>query len=324
MRIILSQKTNPYQNLATEEYLLKNFTDDIFFIYIDTNSIIVGKHQNTLSEINYSFVTENEIPVVRRLSGGGTVFHDPGNINFCFITSGEKGELVNFKKYTTPIVEFLKSLNVNAHFGGRNDILIEGCKISGNACHVYKNKVMHHGTLLFNSQLSSLTQALKNDPLKFKDKAVKSVRSKVTNIQDHLDKDIPVQSFVEQLAAYIVNNYSCESYTITEDDYKVINELVETKFDTWEWNFGYSPKYTFKKRIKSDSGKRYEINMQVIKGSIKEISIKSNASDKTKINALEEVMLESLHQKEEIQQKTKEIFIDWKELRQEELLEALF
>ena len=190
MKIIISQKTDAYTNLATEEFLLKNFTEDIFFLYINSKSIIVGKHQNALAEINYKIISENKIPVVRRLSGGGTVFHDPGNINFCFITSGVKTELVNFERYMTPIVEFLNSLNVNAQLGGRQDILIDGSKISGNACHVFKSRVMHHGTLLFNSQLGTLTQALKNDPLKFKDKAVKSVRSKVTNIQDHLKAKI--------------------------------------------------------------------------------------------------------------------------------------
>ncbi|WP_066630326.1 lipoate--protein ligase family protein [Labilibacter marinus] len=324
MRIILSKKTDPYQNLATEEYLLKNFTEDIFFLYINHKSIIVGKHQNALSEINYKFVSENEIPVVRRLSGGGTVFHDPGNINFCFITSGAKGELVNFKKYTTPIVEFLKSININAHFGGRNDILIEGCKISGNASHVFKSRVMHHGTLLFNSQLGSLTQSLKNDPMKFKDRSVKSVRSKVTNIHDHLKQDKEVDTFVEELSEYIITNYNCDKYELNKDDYTTIDKLVETKFRTWEWNFGYSPKYELKKRIKSISGKRYEVILNVNKGNILEARLKSNANNKDKILELETALKESLHQMDSIKEKTFTVFSSWDELKQEELIDALF
>lgn len=324
MKIILSQKTDPFQNLATEEYLLKNFSDDIFFLYTNSKSIIIGKHQNTLSEINYKFVIENKIPVVRRLSGGGTVFHDPGNINFCFITSGSKGELVNFKKYTTPIIDFLQSININAQHGGRNDIVIEGSKISGNACHVYKGRVLHHGTLLFNSKLKSLTNALKNDPLKFKDKAVKSVRSKVTNIHDHLPKEKNVDIFVNELANYIINNYHCEKYVLSENEYKNINTLVETKFNTWEWNFGYSPKYNLKKRFKSEYGKRFEINLSVKKGNVISASLKTNATNKNKITELENILIDTLHQKEAIETKTKIVFESWEELTQAELIEALF
>ncbi len=324
MLIILSQTNNPFHNIATEEYLLKNFKEDIFFLYINSKSIIVGKHQNTLAEINYSFVNENNIPVIRRLSGGGTVFHDPGNINFCFITSGNKGELVNFKKHTTPIVNFLNSLNVNAAHGGRNDILIEGCKISGNACHVYKSRVMHHGTLLFNSKLKSLTNALKNDPLKFTDKAVKSVRSKVTNIYDHLTNKIEVDVFVNQLNQYIINNYYCTSYTLSNDDNKTIDNLVNEKFTTWEWNYGYSPKYELKKRIKSTSGKRFEIIFHVQKGKISEVKIKSNSTEKENLIELQEILNTSLHHYEDIKNKTANVFSQLRDLKQNELLDALF
>ncbi len=324
MLIILSQTNNPFHNIATEEYLLKNFKEDVFFLYINSKSIIVGKHQNTLAEINYSFVNENNIPVIRRLSGGGTVFHDPGNINFCFITSGEKGELVNFKKHTTPIVNFLNSLDVNASHGGRNDILIEGCKISGNACHVYKSRVMHHGTLLFNSKLKSLTNALKNDPLKFTDKAVKSVRSKVTNIHDHLTGKIEVNEFVNQLNQYIINNYNCTSYTLNNEDNNKIDILVKEKFTTWDWNYGYSPKYDLKKRIKSISGKRFEIIFHVQKGKISEVKIKSNSSEKENLIELQASLNTCLHHYEDIKNKTNDVFKKLQELKQEELLDALF
>jgi lipoate-protein ligase A len=324
MRIILSKNTNPYQNIATEEYLLKNFNEDIFFLYINNQSIIVGKHQNTLSEINYPFISKNNIPVIRRLSGGGTVFHDPGNLNFCFITSGAKNELVNFKKYTTPIISYLKSLGVNAHFGGRNDLLIDGCKISGNACHVFKSRVMHHGTLLFNSQLQSLTDALKNDPLKFKDKAVKSIRSKVTNIQSHLSNAIEVEEFTQELYKYIQDNFISETYELTNEDYQNINQLTKEKYTRWEWNFGYSPKYELKKRIKSTSGKRFEIALYVVKGYIKEAMIRSNSSQKDWTKQLEDTLVDSLHQHEDIVIKTEELFKSANDITQSEFIEALF
>ncbi|MCW3807006.1 lipoate--protein ligase [Plebeiibacterium marinum] len=324
MRIILSKNNDPYINIATEEYLLKNFEEDIFFLYRNTQSIIVGKHQNTLAELNYSFVNKEEIPVIRRLSGGGTVFHDLGNLNFCFITKGEKGELVNFKKFISPIVDFLQSLNIDASIGGRNDILINGCKISGNASHVFKSRVMHHGTLLYKSELSSLTQALKSDPLKFKDKAVKSVRSKVTNIHEHITDKKEINAFTDELYKYIHTNYQGKPYELNKDDYSVINLLVNKKYNTWEWNYGYSPKYILKKRIKSKTGKRFEFILNVQKGLINEVEIKSNSIKKIWLNKLQEELKNKFHDKKSLQISLSVLFEENPELDLEEFLQAIF
>ncbi len=175
MRCIKNPETNPYFNLAAEEYVLKNFNDDCFMLWRNRPSIIVGKHQNTLSEININHVKENNIDVVRRLSGGGAVFHDLGNLNFTFIKNvNNESNLVDFKKYTQPIIDVLKHLGVDAKFEGRNDIMINGRKVSGNAEHVFKRRVLHHGTLLFSSVMADLSKVLKVNPLKYQDKGVKS------------------------------------------------------------------------------------------------------------------------------------------------------
>ena len=187
MLIINRPQTDPYFNIAAEEYLLKQMDEDCFMVWQNEPSIIVGKHQNTLAEINYSFAKENNIPVVRRITGGGTVFHDLGNLNFTFISSGEKGKLVNFKKFTQPIIEVLNQMGIPARFEGKNDLRVNGLKISGNAEHVYKNKVLHHGTLLFSTDLNFLKKAIKSVPERFQDKAVQSVRSKVANITDFIE-----------------------------------------------------------------------------------------------------------------------------------------
>lgn len=250
MVIIHRPQTKPYFNIAAEEYLLKNINEDCFMLWQNEPSIIVGKHQNTLAEINYSFVKENNIPVVRRISGGGTVFHDLGNLNFTFISSGEKEKLVNFRKFTQPIIEVLNQMGVPAKFEGKNDLRVNGLKISGNAEHVFKNKVLHHGTLLFSADLDYLKQAIKSVPEKFQDKAVQSVRSKVANISSFLKKKISLEDFKEMIIDHISKTHSdTEVYSFSEDDLEGINSLVHEKYSTWKWNFGYSPAYVFETKL---------------------------------------------------------------------------
>lgn len=243
MHCIINNNTDPYFNIASEEYFLKNFSWDCFLLYRNSPCVIIGKHQNTFSEINYEFVRENNIKVVRRLSGGGAVYHDLGNLNFTFIMNGKYGELVDFKKYTRPIIEVLKSLSVVAKFEGHNSLTVNGRKISGNAEHISKTRVLHHGTLLFSSNIEVLTSTLKIDPSKYDDKAVKSVRSQVTNISDHLKTDLNIIEFRDKILDYILSNFPGASlYELTEQDKEKIRELVEEKYSDWNWNFGFLSK----------------------------------------------------------------------------------
>lgn len=273
---IISENNHAAFNLATEEILLKKYTDDIFFLYRDKPSIIVGKHQNTYAEINYQSVLQNNLEVYRRLSGGGTVYHDEGNLNFCFITNGQANNLINFKTYTSKIVDALKSLDINAELGGRNDILIEGKKISGNASHIYKNRVMHHGTLLFKSDLSILGNSLKTDPGKYLDKAVKSVRSQVTNISNHLSKPLTLAEFQSHLINEVLKSNNIQS--LQQTDREDIQKLITEKYSTWQWNFGYSPEYSFKRRIKINQT-QIILQFKVHKGIISEIDFQMSNKD---------------------------------------------
>ncbi|PKP15313.1 MAG: lipoate--protein ligase, partial [Bacteroidetes bacterium HGW-Bacteroidetes-22] len=199
MLCIKDSNTDPYFNLAADEYVMKNFKEDCFMLWRNEPSIIVGKHQNTLAEINVDYVKENSIKVVRRITGGGAVFHDLGNLNFTFIRNSEEGAQVDFRKFTQPIIDVLQKIGINAVFEGRNDLTIDGKKFSGNAEHVWKKRTLHHGTLLFSAVITDLSAALKVNPLKFNDKAVKSVRSRVTNISEHLKEKMDVLEFRDRI-----------------------------------------------------------------------------------------------------------------------------
>ncbi len=302
MLCIYNQETDPAYNLAAEEYMMKHFRQDIFMLWRNHNAIIVGKHQNTLAEINYDFVRENQIKVIRRLSGGGTVFHDLGNINFTFIRTGEATTLVDFRKFTQPILDFLQSLDVEARFEGRNDLTIEGKKFSGNAEHVFRDRILHHGTLLFSSKMADLTDALKVSAEKFSDKAVKSVRSRVTNISDHLPEPIPIDLFIDRLMAFITATRADSTpYTITAEDDAAIRNLVRKKYGTWEWNFGYSPKYNFQRKFKT-SGGHVEVNLLVQDGIIRESKLFGDYFHLKETAELEEVLNGIPHDYEAIKQ----------------------
>src|SRR5690554_2325750 len=243
MLSIFSPSTYAPFNIALEEYILHTFEEDCFLLYINDPCIIVGRFQNTLAEINYQWVQEHEIPVVRRLTGGGTVFHDLGNLNFSFLMNTEE-ELAGFAKYTAPILDVLNDLGVPARLEGRNDLTINGLKFSGNAKLVQSGKTLQHGTILFSSHVESLTQALKANPLKFTDKAVKSVRARVTNVADHLPKPMKLADFIPLVRNKIHSLYpDARDYYLSIEDREAVQALVDSKYGTWEWNYGKSPQY---------------------------------------------------------------------------------
>lgn len=309
MLLINNTNTNAYFNLAMEEYFLKNTNEDIFLLWQNENSIIVGKNQNTLSEINYDYVKENNIKVVRRLSGGGAVFHDLGNINFTFISCNDNS-FSDFKKFTMPIVEALKELNVHAEFSGRNDLLIDGQKFSGNAQYNYKNKVMHHGTLLFSSEINDLSNALKVKPSKFQGKSVKSVKSRVTNISSHLDKEMTVLEFKDYLMDFInKRDENSHFYELNDKDVESINKLVEEKYSTWEWNFGYSPKYSLNNELKYPGG-NVEFSLDVHDGLIKDIKFFGDFFGKEDISFIENKLRNVKHNEYSIKSALEDVDIN--------------
>jgi lipoate-protein ligase A len=324
MRIINRPQTDPYFNLAAEEYLLKSVNEDCFMLWRNEPCIIVGKHQNALAEINYPLVRSKNIPVIRRITGGGTVFHDPGNINFTFIARGEQEKMVDFRRFTNPIIEVLKSFGLPAVFEGKNDIRIRGMKVSGNAEHVYKNKVLHHGTLLYNARLNELNEAIKISGKKFADKSVQSIRSKVANIFDLMVKGPDIENFIGIVLKHIQTIFpGSDVMDLKPDDIIAIQKLADEKYKSWAWNFGYSPRYTFH-NSREWNGKLLEIFIDVEKGFIVSIDLRENNKKHPMVKKLAEALNGKKHNFVELRKMIRESGLNQHMLSEKILMDLLF
>ncbi|EPR37134.1 lipoyltransferase and lipoate-protein ligase [Desulfovibrio sp. X2] len=279
MRYILNPSTDPGFNLAAEEWLLSESDSEVFMLWRNASAVIVGRNQNTLSQIDEAFVRKRNIPVIRRLTGGGAVFHDLGNVNFTFIALNRGTEGLDFLRFTTPVMEALRAMGVDCAFDGRNDLVIGGRKFSGNAQHIAGNRVLHHGTLLFASEIADISGALRVDPAKYRDKAVKSVAKRVTNIASHLPEPMDVRTFMDRLMDNVSGNVAGTvadngqgRTVLAEEEMRAIEELAGRKYRTWEWNYGSSPDYGFTRSTRTPGGV-VEVHMDVEAGTIRRIRL---------------------------------------------------
>ena len=270
--------TDPSYNLAMEQYVFDCLPRDrmYFMLWQNDNSIIVGKYQNTLSEINLEAVERRGIRVVRRLSGGGAVYHDMGNLNFTFITDAESGTALDMKLFCQPVVRTLAALGVHAEVNGRNDITIDGKKFSGNSQYLRQGRVMHHGTIMFNSDLSVVSEALQVDPTKFQTKGVRSVRSRVTNVADHLDRPVSLPEFRRILLENILRENPGQPYPLTPEDLAAVEKLREERYAAWDWNYGQSPACTVLRRRRVEGCGLVEAYISVDSGLISAIAFRGD------------------------------------------------
>ncbi|AQQ52571.1 lipoate--protein ligase [Planococcus lenghuensis] len=268
--------TDPRINLAIEEYVLRKGDvekDSYFLFYINGPSIIIGKNQNTVEEINTEYVDANGIHIVRRLSGGGAVYHDLGNLNYSFITKDDGDSFRNFRKFTGPIVDALQSLGVNAELSGRNDLVVEGRKISGNAQFSTQGRMFSHGTLMLDTEIGEVVNALKVSKDKIESKGIKSVRSRVANISEFLEKPLTIEEFRKYILHSIFEGEANVKYwELSDEDWDNIRKLSEERYGNWDWNFGKSPKFNVRHSNRFPVG-GIDVRLQVENGTVKEAHI---------------------------------------------------
>lgn len=284
MTCILLSTDNPYFNLAAEEFFLKNSNEEFFLLYINKPCVVAGRHQNLYAEINHRYVLENDILTARRITGGGTVYHDYGNLNFVFISNLSQGHLSAQKKYTAIMADALQSMNIPATPGTRNEILVNGKKVSGCAEHVYKNRLLHHGTLLFSSDLDKLKKAL-SVTNQYSHKAVKSVASEVINLKNLLPTTMDMAGFIQKISDFLhANNYIKSFRNIKLSESSEIIKLQRIKYSCWDWIVSSSPRYEIKTNY-SFHNKQIKISATIEKGRIFSVSLVSaDFSDDLLIN----------------------------------------
>jgi len=325
---IINNSLNPYFNLALEEYLMKQaeLDDDKLILWQNAPTIVIGKHQNALAEINYPYVQENNIQVVRRLTGGGAVYHDLGNLNFTLLLNHDHLATTDFAVFAEPIIYCLSTLGVRAEFNGRNDIGVDYKKFSGNAQYLYKNTILHHGTILFDSDLSVLGQALKPKK-KYISRAVKSVQSLVTNLKPYLPDDLSLPVFKQLLAESIFayHNRPYQEYELSEQDIQAVNQLVADKYSSWAWNFGSAPAFAYQKEL-TFAGGSLTLSFNIHRGLITECKFYGDYFEQQPVQELEALLTGQRYEEANLQALLKKVDASQyiRGLTSDELVSCLF
>ncbi|MDM8102731.1 MULTISPECIES: lipoate--protein ligase [Oceanobacillus] len=322
--------TDPQINLAIEEYILENFgeKDTYLLFYVNSPSIIIGRNQNTIEEINTDYVDEQGIKVVRRLSGGGAVYHDEQNLNFSFITKDDGNSFQNFAKFTQPVVDALNNIGVPVELQGRNDLAVEGRKISGNAMFSTRGRMFSHGTLMLDSQLEELTKALKVKKIKIESKGIKSIRSRVANIAEYLDSPISMDEFKELILRYIFDVEDVNDvpqYVLTDEDWAKIHEISEKRYQQWEWNYGKSPSFNYQESKKFPGG-LVDVRLDVKKGIIENCTIFGDFFGLGDVKVLEDALTGIRHNRDAVKEAVDQIDVSHYlgRISKEEFLELLY
>lgn len=260
MRYLVMPSNDIRHNLATEQYLMSKTDLEVPFMlfYIEEPCVVVGRNQNLAEEINQKYCQENNVTVTRRLSGGGTMYQDTGNLCFSFVVPADKQKFGDFASLVQPIVDALHDMGATgAQVNGRNDLVIDGKKFSGNAMYTKHGRTFSHGTLMFDMQADNVAKALTVPADKIASKGIKSVRSRVTNIKPYLKpefQNLNTYQFRDELIKRIFKVNSIEEaqakyeFKMDEEDQQAVDQLVADIYGNWDWVYGKSPKFTIQKR----------------------------------------------------------------------------
>lgn len=272
--------THPYFNLALEEYVFDRIApgEELFFLWRNDSSVIIGKNQNAFEQINLKVVEEAGIPVIRRISGGGAVYHDLGNVNFTFVLNRTSDRNTDYGRFAAVIVSALGRLGVGAVLNNRSDILVDGKKVSGNARHYGRDRILYHGTLLYDTDLERLAEVLYVNPEGMESRGIKSVYSTVANIGRYMERSVSAEAFQGKMAENVIDllGIPVNEYNLTEIEKKGIERLATEKYGTWDWNYGYSPAFSIRKKIKWNDSEA-EIKVSVRNGIIENVELHTMA-----------------------------------------------
>ena len=310
MRYIKNVSTNPYYNMAFDEYCLESLSinEPVFYLWQNRPAVIVGFNQEVNTEVNLDYLKENGIDLVRRVTGGGAVYHDLGNLNYTIVGRSEDLER-DYPEYASIMAKALQKLGVPATLSGRNDILVEGRKVSGFAKRVCKNRLMVHGTLMYNVDVDVLTKVLNPSNTKLQSKGIASVRSRVANLCEYLPNVPDIQTFSKQLEEILSHHYQDTEYQLSEEDLANIQQLTDKKFATWEWNYGRSPKATLTHSARLACG-TVEIHLTLAENRISSCRFGGDFLGNLPATDLESALIEIIYDTENIRKRLSSFTID--------------
>lgn len=273
MLVVENFNTDPYRNHALEEWLMENREEDCFMLWRNQKAILLGRNQNVYNELNLPYVKKHRIRVVRRISGGGAVFTDEGNIMFTFISQGGRQNFTDFRKFAEPVLSALRSLGIPAEFTGRNDMVINGKKFSGNAQCMYGGKLLHHGTLMYSADMGEMADVLRVSNLKLRGKGIASVKSRVTNISEHM----PIPMDIEEFRAYLLDHVMKKTggarlFRLSQEDWDAVKLKAAGKHATPEWIYGHNPTINARRETKFPGG-IIQIHLSVVGGRLENVKI---------------------------------------------------
>lgn len=320
--------TDPRMNLALEEYALKELPqdEDYLLFYINEPSIIIGKNQNTIEEVHAPYVESNGIHVVRRLSGGGAVYHDLGNLNFSFITTNDGNSFHNYRKFTQPVIDALKKLGVEAELTGRNDIQVGNRKISGNAQFAVRGRMFSHGTLLFDTEMEAVVSALKVNAAKIESKGVKSIRSRVANIREFIHEPMSIEAFRRHLLESIFGGGDIPQVALTEADWAGVQCLREERYGNWDWNYGYSPRCNWERSQRIEGVGTLDVRLFIEQGKIQDATFFGDFFGTADVEGLQRLLTGTFFRRDAVEEVLIPVDISayFGKLEQEDFLKLLF